>query len=93
MISVDDIEDITDLTREEIQAIAEYEHVGLVRAAIEGDYLMHIHHGPQRVQKMICDDIRAALHKDDLAHARELFAVLRQFLADHPAAARGSAPL
>ena len=90
MISLEDIEDITDLTRDEIEAIAEHDHVGLVKAAIMGDYMMHTHHGPQHVQQLICEDIRRALHKDDLPHARDLFAVLRQFMSDHPEAARGA---
>jgi hypothetical protein len=90
MITLDDIEDMTCLTREEISAVAEHEHMGLVRASIQADYLMHQHHGPQKVQQMICEDIRAALHKDDVAHAKELFAVLKQYMADHPDAARGA---
>jgi hypothetical protein len=39
---------------------------------------------------MICDDIRAALRADDLPQARALFATLRQFMTDHPDAARGA---
>jgi len=89
MITLDDIEDLTDLTRDEIAALAEHEHVGLMKASLMGDYLMHQHHGPQKVQEMICDDIREALHADNLPHARELFATLRQFMTDHPEAARG----
>lgn len=89
MITLDDIEDLTDLTRDEIAALAEHEHVGLMKASLLGNYLMHQHHGPQKVQQMICEDIRAALHADDLAHARELFATLRTFMAEHPEAARG----
>ena len=50
---------------------------------------MGLHHGPQRVQEMMCDDIRQALHADDLSHARELFVVLKHFIAEHPDAARG----
>ena len=92
MISLQDIEDITDLTREEIAAIAEHEHVGMVKAAIMGNDLMHKRHGPQHVQQIICEDIRKALHKGDLPHARALFATLRQFLADHPEAVRGAEP-
>ncbi len=90
MITLDDIEDMTDLTREEIDAIAEHEHVGPFDASMLGEYLMHIHHGPQRVQAMICDDIRAALHKDNVEHARALFLTLHSFMADHPEAARGA---
>jgi hypothetical protein len=89
MITLDDIEDLTDLTRDEIAALAEHEHLGLVQASLLGNYLMHQHHGPQKVQAMICDDIRAALHADDVAHARALFITLRQFVAEHPEASRG----
>ncbi len=90
MISLDDIEDMTCLTREEIAAIAEHEHLPEVNASALGEYLMHLHRGPQQVQAMICEDIRDALHKDDVAHARALFATLRHFIAEHPEAVRGS---
>jgi hypothetical protein len=90
MISPDDIEDMTCLTREEIAAIAEHEHLPELDASLAGDYLMHSHHGPQKVQQMICEDIRAALHADDVDHARALYAVLHHFMADHPDAARGN---
>ncbi|MGC9420588.1 hypothetical protein [Rhodovulum marinum] len=90
MITLDDIEDMTDLTREEIAAIAEHEHIPEADATLLGDYLMHLHHGGQKVQAMICEDIRAALHADNLAHARELYAVLHRFVADHPEAVRGA---
>ncbi|WP_425091193.1 hypothetical protein [Tropicimonas sp. S265A] len=92
MITLEDIEDITCLTREEIAAVAEHEHTGLLNASIQSEYLMQQHHGPQQVQQMICEDIREALHKDDVAHAKELFAVLRHFMAEHPEAARGVSP-
>ena len=89
MIALDDIEDITDLTRAEIDAIGEHEALPPLNAAALADRLMHIHHGPQKVQQMICEDIRAALHRDDLPHARELYVVLHRFLNDHPGAAEG----
>ena len=90
MITLDDIEDMTDLTREEIAAIAEHEHLPEISAALLGDYTMHLHHGPAKVQSMISDDIREALHGHDLARARALFVVLRHFMAVHPDAARGA---
>lgn len=89
MISLDDIEDMSALNRAEIDALAEHEHVTEFDAALMGDYMMHVHHGAQKVHQIICDDIRTALHDDNLVHARELFAVLRRFLAEHPEAARG----
>ena len=90
MITLEDIEDMSALTRAEIKALAEHDHITKLDATLMGDYLMHMHHGPQKVHEMICDDIRASLHRDDVAHARELFEVLRGFLAEHPEAARGA---
>lgn len=90
MINANDILDMTCLTREEIAAIAEHEHISDIEAAEMGDYMMHIHHGPQAVQSMICDDIREALHKGDISHARALYKTLADFIADHPDALRGN---
>ena len=90
MITLDDIEDLTCLTRDEIAAVADHEHISLYSAALAGDYLMHIHHGPARVQKMICEDIREALHGGDATRAKALFATLRAFMAEHPEAAHGA---
>lgn len=89
MITLEDIEDMSALTRAEIEAIAEHEHSTVLDATLMGEYLMHVHHGPQKVHEMLCDDIRAAMNEDNLPHARQLFAVLRSFLAEHPEAARG----
>jgi hypothetical protein len=91
MITLDDIVDYCPLSREEVEALSEHEHVDGVAAAALADYLMHLHKGPQRVQEIICDDIREALHRDDLDHARQLFVALRHFISDHPEAVRGSA--
>ena len=90
MITLDDVEDMSALTRTEIDALAEHEHLNTFDATLLGHYLMHIHRGPQMVHEMICEDIRDALHQDDINHARELFAVLRRYLSEHPEAARGA---
>lgn len=90
MITLDDIEDMSELTRAEIDALAEHENILEFDAALMGEYLMHKHHGPQKVNKMLSDDIRDALHNGDIVHARQLFAVLRNFISEHPDAARGA---
>ena len=90
MINENDILDMTCLTRAQIAAIAEHEHITPVTAAELGEYMMHIHHGPQRVQQMICEDIAQALHADDLTKARGLYATLKQFIAEHRGALRGN---
>jgi len=92
MITLDDIEDMTCLTREEIAAVAEHEKLPDISASALAEYTMHNAKGPQAVQQMICEDVREALHRGDLAHARELYVVLHKYLQEHPEAIRGSAP-
>jgi hypothetical protein len=89
MITPEEIVEMTDLTPDEVGAIAEHEHSTGVYAAGMVDYLMHKHGGPQAINRMICEDIRAALHADHVAHARELYTVLNHFIAAHPEAAQG----
>ena len=89
MITPEEIVGMTDLTADEVAAIAEHEHTTGVLAAGMVEYLMHKHGGPQAINRMICEDIRAALRADNVAHARELYAVLKHFIATHPEAAQG----
>jgi hypothetical protein len=90
MISPDDIADMTCLTRAEIAALAEHESLPDVNAAAFGEYMMNVHHGAAKVQQMICEDIREALHADNVVHARELYAVLHHFIETHPDSVRGA---
>ena len=89
MINLEDILDMSTLTREEIEAVALHEHVPPVDAALTAEYLMHEHKGPQHIQQMICEDIREAIHADNVDQARKLFAVLHHFVTEHPEAVRG----
>ena len=70
MITPEEIVGMTDLTEEEVMAIAEHEHTTGVLAAGMVEYLMQRHGGPQAINRMLCEDIRTALHNDDVAHAR-----------------------
>jgi hypothetical protein len=90
MITLEDMEDMCSLTREEIAQVAEHEHITLEAAVAEAEGLMHVHGGPQHVQAMLCKDIRTALHADDVGEAKRLFSVLRGFVTAHPEAVRGS---
>ena len=87
MITPEEIIDMTDLTPEEVAAIGEHEHVSeIVAAAALADYLMHKLDGPRTVRRMIREDMREALRAGKPAHARELYATLRHFVATHPEA-------
>lgn len=91
MIARDRIEEAGRLSRDEIVALAEHEQIGEIEAAMLAEYLMHLPKGAQKVQQMICDDMRVAMHRDDVAHAKKLFRTLQTFMKSHPEAARGSA--
>jgi S-ribosylhomocysteine lyase LuxS involved in autoinducer biosynthesis len=84
MISRDDILGLCDLEEDEIEAIAEHEHIPEVAAAALGDYLMHQSNGAERVHSMIVDDIRDALGRNDGPHAASLYVTLKHFIAQHP---------
>ena len=86
MISKHDILGMCDLELDEIDAIAEHEHIPEVAAAALGDYLLHQDHGPERVRDMIVDDIRAAMGRHDQPHAASLYVALQHFLVTHPCA-------
>ena len=86
MIAFEDVQGLCGLTREEIDAIAEHEHIPDVSAAALGDYLLHRARGACVIRDMIRDDIRAAIRSGNAAHARQLIAAFKHFLRDHPEA-------
>ena len=88
MLSKEDCIAMCGLDAEEVEAIAEHEHIPEIAAAALADYLLHQEHGAERIRDIIVDDIRAALRCHDAARAAELFMALRHFLADHPEAGR-----
>ena len=84
MISMHDILGMCDLDVDEIDAIAEHEHIPEVVAAALGDYLMHQARGVERVHAMIVEDIRVAIGHKDGQHAASLVVTLQHFLTEHP---------
>lgn len=86
MISLEDCIALCGLTEEQVLAIAEHEHVPEIVATSLAHKLMARKHGSLQVRNMIRDDIRNATSREDFAHARELLAVMRHFLREHPEA-------
>ncbi len=84
MISVIDICDMCGLDQGQIDAIAEHEHLPEVAAAALGHYLLHLHHGVERIRDMIADDLHAALERGERRHAAELLMALRHLYTAHP---------
>ena len=86
MITIDDVLGLCECTRDEIDAIAEHEHIPEIAAAALAAYLVDQPGGPARILEMIRDDVRHAIERGDRAHARELVMALRHFLSEHPEA-------
>jgi hypothetical protein len=80
MISLTDMIGLCGLTQDEVDAIAEHEHIPEVAAAALGAYLLHKEHGSEDIRGMICDDIRDATKAGDFAHAAQLAMALRHFM-------------
>lgn len=84
MIALEDCIGLCGLTEDEIDAIAEHEHLSEMAATALADYLLHRAHGAEVIRDMIRDDIREALSHQRLHHAKVLLAALRHFVAEHP---------
>lgn len=86
MISIEDCIGMCGLSRDEIAAIAEHEHIPEIVAASLAQYLVHRSHGCDRIRDMIVDDVRAAQQRGDKPHVQHLLHVLHHFLREHPEA-------
>jgi hypothetical protein len=84
MISLEDVIGFSDLTPEEVHAIAEHEHIADTIAAMLGLSLLRTEHGPKQIRDILIDDIRVAVRRHDVPHARQLVSTLRHFLHAHP---------
>jgi S-ribosylhomocysteine lyase LuxS involved in autoinducer biosynthesis len=83
MLTIQDCIELSELTEEEIRAIAEHEHIPEMAALELGHYLVHTDSGEKRIHAMIVDDMRAARHEGNLERLLALKACLRHFLEHH----------
>lgn len=86
MLSLDDCIALSELTEDEIAAIAEHEHIPFAVALELGDYLCRTPAGVLAVRAMIEDDILAARDRGDLREVLTLKLALRHFVESHPLA-------
>lgn len=83
MLTFDDCVGLSELTAEEISAIAEHEHLSDMVALELGNYLVHTADGEKRIKAMIADDIREAQASGNFKHASTLKLVLKHYLEHH----------
>ena len=83
MLTLQDCIELSDLSEDEILAIAEHEHIPEMAALEMGNYLCHTPEGEQRIRRMIVDDIRAARERGDTRHAAVLKTALEHYVSEH----------
>jgi hypothetical protein len=86
MITLEDCVALCGLTKEEVLAIAEHEHLPEIAATALAQYLLSEKGGSEKVRDMIVDDIRQAQIGGDKQHVLTLLHVLHHFLKTHPEA-------
>lgn len=79
MLTYEDCLGMTDLTQEEVEAIAEHEHCHQILALELGNYLVHSAEGQPRIRRMILDDIATAEARGNVARTAKLKLVLKRF--------------
>ena len=83
MLTYEDCLEFSDLTEEEIEAIAEHECLTQIAALAMGNYLVQTSEGEKRIKRMIVDDIGAARKRGDPHGVVTLKLVLRHYLEHH----------
>lgn len=86
MLTYEDCVGMCELTEEEVEAIAEHEHIPSIVATELGNYLVHEETGIPKIRRFILDDIEMAERRSDKAHVLTLKLALRHFVETHPSA-------
>lgn len=84
MLTYEDCLAFCDLTEDEIEAIAEHEHIPAIVAMELGQYLVQSEDGIRKIKRIILDDIAAAQQNKEQNRYLVLKATLQHFVDTHP---------
>ncbi len=84
MLTLKDCIELCELDIEEINAIADHEHIPEIIAVEFGEYLVHCDDGAPRIRRMIIDDIEAARKRNDKHQVLKYETILKHFIATYP---------
>lgn len=84
MLTFEDCIALSNLSEEEVSAIAEHEHIPEITAIEYGDYLIQRPSGEQHIRRIILDDIERSRMNRNYKHVEELETVLKHFVLNHP---------
>ena len=83
MLTLEDCIGLSELSEEEVLAIAEHEHIPEIAAIELGNYLVQTPDGEERIKAMILDDIEEALRQQDRERLAMFKSCLKHFLEHH----------
>ena len=86
MIALEDCIALCGLTKDEVLALAEHEHIPEISAAALAQHLLSQSEGCRSIGAMIADDVTFANARGDRQHAEKLRATLHEFVTTHPEA-------
>jgi hypothetical protein len=83
MLTIEDCIGLSELSEEEVLAIAQHEHIPQIAAIELGNYLVQTPAGEERIKAMILDDIEEARRQQDRERLLTLKLCLKRFLEHH----------
>lgn len=86
MLTIQDCIELSELTEEEILAIAQHEHIPEMAAVELGNYLVRTPEGERRIKEMIAEDIEQAKREGHVHRIVTLKLCLRHYLEHHAGA-------
>lgn len=86
MLTIDDCIALSELTENEIDAIALHEDLTEMAALELGNYLLHLPNGERAIRQIILDDIARAQDHRNYVNSAKLKLVLKAFISAHPGA-------
>lgn len=84
MLTYKDCLDWSDLDQNEVDAIAEHEHMDQILALCYGQQICQGGNASRRMRRILIDDIRHAQEHHNLIHAQELRQLLNHYIKTHP---------
>lgn len=84
MLTYQDCLELSDLTEEEVEAIAQHERLPEIAALEMGSYLVHTPEGIPMIKRIILDDIEEARRHGHAQKVLQLKLVLKHFVDTHP---------
>ena len=84
MLTYEDCLELAELTEEEVESIAQHEHIPEIVALEYGHYLIESPDGIPMLKRIILDDIKEQRQRGHIVKALHLKLVLRHFVHSHP---------